>query len=478
MLRRLGPRGDGGAGIAEYAGLIVLAALILGTLWAIGVPSKVETGVSTALCHILDRPGCGKQEAGGQNGHNPGETNGQTPGADQTGGQNSDAQGNGNDPGDSGGTSLADLQKNAANAQKAANSASGKYGNIKQQIIDLLKDFIGITDVEECITKGSISSCLWAAFDIASWIFAALKIAKFAKAVKDAIKLWKVFNKGRKVIARAKNAAKRAKALLRKRELACAIPGNSFTAGTPVILANGRTRPIERIRSGDRVRAVDPATGRSLPEPVRALIRGHGVRHLVSLRVSTDPYGLRSSTLTATDNHPFWSLTRHRWVDAGRLRTNEVLAADGGRRTRVMSLSRGTRTATVYNLSVANLHTYQVRYLGTGLLVHNAAKGGCDRLVGGKKLTKGRLQHIWKRHIVRKGASPNTDKFLTTSQPKLVKMIDKTIKQGTKSTSRGDDAYVLDFGHAIGRTAQGKPISKMRVIVRKGKVVTAYPWSQ
>ena len=472
MLRRLGPRGDGGAGAAEYAGLVVLAALILGTLWAIGVPSKVETGVRTALCHILDGSDCGKQEASGQN---DGQDGTQPPGAQKTGGQNTDGQGNGNDQGNSGGTSLADLQKNADNAQKAANDASGKYGNIKQQIIDLLKDFIGITDVEECITKGSISSCLWAAFDIASWIFAALKIAKFAKAVKDAIKLWKVFNKGRKVIARSKNAAKRAKELLKKREAACALP-NSFVAGTPVVLANGRSRPIETIRAGDRVRAVDPRTGRTRPEPVLATVRGHGLKHLVAIRVSTDPYGLKSTTVTATGNHPFWSPRRHTWITAADLHPNEVLAIRGHQPVRVVGLRPFTRTTTVYNLTVAALHTYEVRPTGgVELPVHNV-NGACERAIGGKKLSNSRLRHIWDRHV-RRNINRNTDKFNTTNQPKLLKMVDKTIKQGKKEPGKfpGRTEYSLDYGHAIGVTKDGKPITKMRVIVEKGKIITAYP---
>ena len=480
MLRRLGPRGDGGAGVAEYAGLVVLAALILGALYAVGIPSKVETGVGTALCKIMGGSDCGKTEAAGRNGSGGQNGGGDSGGQDGNGqgnqnvGVKSDGQGDGqgDDTGDE--PSLADLQKDADDAQKAADKASSKYGNVKQQIIDLLKDFIGVTDVEECLTKGSISSCLWAALDVGGLFFAALKIDKFAKAVKESVKLWKVYNKGRKVISRTKNEAKRAKELLRKREAACAIPGNSFVAGTPVVLANGHTRTIERIRAGDRVQAVNPATGRARPEPVRALIRGHGIKRLVSLRISRDPYGLRSSTVTATDNHPFWSFSRQKWVNAAHLRINEVLAADGGRRARVMSLSHSAPTTTVYNLSVAKLHTFQIRPAGTQLLVHNAAKGGCDRLVGGQKLSKGRLQHIWKRHVTR-AKYTNRGKFSTTSQPKLLKMIDKTIKQGSKKRQGGEDVYELDLGHQVGTGRKGDATSVMRVVVRDGKIITAYP---
>lgn len=46
-------RGDTGAGMAEYAGLIVLAALILGSLVALGLPSQITTGTGTALCRVF-----------------------------------------------------------------------------------------------------------------------------------------------------------------------------------------------------------------------------------------------------------------------------------------------------------------------------------------------------------------------------------------------------------------------------------------
>lgn len=55
-------KADRGAGLAEYAALIVLAALILGGLVALGLPSQVRTGVSGGLCrifHLGSSTGCG-----------------------------------------------------------------------------------------------------------------------------------------------------------------------------------------------------------------------------------------------------------------------------------------------------------------------------------------------------------------------------------------------------------------------------------
>lgn len=64
MTRRVRGRSgrERGASLVEYAGLIVLAALILGSLVAIGIPQKVSSGVGSAICRIFDQENCGKQQ--------------------------------------------------------------------------------------------------------------------------------------------------------------------------------------------------------------------------------------------------------------------------------------------------------------------------------------------------------------------------------------------------------------------------------
>ena len=66
----------------EYAGLIVVAALILGSLYATGITSKITPAVGTALCKILHEGGCGQQRntAGGDQ-PRPGPSQGGDPGA-------------------------------------------------------------------------------------------------------------------------------------------------------------------------------------------------------------------------------------------------------------------------------------------------------------------------------------------------------------------------------------------------------------
>jgi RHS repeat-associated protein len=63
---------------------------------------------------------------------------------------------------------------------------------------------------------------------------------------------------------------------------------NSFTAGTKVLMANGSTRPIERVKPGDKVKVTDPETGETRTETVTAKISGKGVKRLVRVTIDTD----------------------------------------------------------------------------------------------------------------------------------------------------------------------------------------------
>lgn len=60
------PYWQAGASLVEYAGLIVLAALILGTLVAV-VPSPVQQGTRTAICKIFNGADCGASAQSGKN---------------------------------------------------------------------------------------------------------------------------------------------------------------------------------------------------------------------------------------------------------------------------------------------------------------------------------------------------------------------------------------------------------------------------
>ncbi|MFI9816048.1 polymorphic toxin-type HINT domain-containing protein [Saccharothrix variisporea] len=145
---------------------------------------------------------------------------------------------------------------------------------------------------------------------------------------------------------------------------------NSFTPDTPVLMADGTTRLIGDIAAGDLVLAVDPTTGVTSAQPVLELIVGHGGKHLVD--IDLDP--VSPDVLTATAEHPFWVAGRG-WVEAKDVRVGDLVrGADGAVLPVAAVADRGRRADTlVYNLSVANVHTFQVVLDGFDLTVHNSS---------------------------------------------------------------------------------------------------------
>jgi hypothetical protein len=159
---------------------------------------------------------------------------------------------------------------------------------------------------------------------------------------------------------------------------ACTTTPNSFTAGTPVELADGSTEPISEVRPGDKVLATNPATGKTSAEPVLAVITGHKSEHLVKLTISTGTgRSRRAGVITATTGHPIWDVTQHGWVSAGSLHTGDRLYTVGHSPATVAAIaSYSQNAATVYNLTVATDHTYYVGGVSESVLVHNCTMPG------------------------------------------------------------------------------------------------------
>ncbi|MDG4765729.1 polymorphic toxin-type HINT domain-containing protein [Solwaraspora sp. WMMD406] len=147
-------------------------------------------------------------------------------------------------------------------------------------------------------------------------------------------------------------------------------PGNSFAPGTPVLLANGTTKPIEQIKIGDTVLATDPETGETAPKQVTDTITGHGDKNLVSVTLQTGD-NEPTATLVATDKHPFWVPELQEWVDATNLKAGQLLQTSAGTWVQISAVRQWTETRTVHNLTVADIHTYYVLAGDTPVLVHN-----------------------------------------------------------------------------------------------------------
>ncbi|GAB2778137.1 polymorphic toxin-type HINT domain-containing protein [Amycolatopsis magusensis] len=152
---------------------------------------------------------------------------------------------------------------------------------------------------------------------------------------------------------------------------ACAVK-NSFVPGTPVLLADGTTKPIEQVKLGDRVLATDPVTGVTEARPVTDLIPGQGLKELVRITVDTDgDRGDATGVVTATGEHPFWVAGSHRWTDAEDLVRGDRVRTPDGRLLEVVARDGWTQQQRVHNFTVEGLHTYYVLAGAEPVLVHN-----------------------------------------------------------------------------------------------------------
>lgn len=142
-----------------------------------------------------------------------------------------------------------------------------------------------------------------------------------------------------------------------------------FLAGTDVLMSDGTTKDIERVQLGDKVQATDPETGEEGPREVTRLIVTEDDKHFNTLSVATDT-GIEQ--LTATHEHPFWSPSESRWVEAGELQSGMTLLTDDGTTVIVTANHAFTKYARTYNLTVDDIHTYYVLAGETPILVHNS----------------------------------------------------------------------------------------------------------
>ncbi|MFC6022945.1 polymorphic toxin-type HINT domain-containing protein, partial [Plantactinospora solaniradicis] len=151
----------------------------------------------------------------------------------------------------------------------------------------------------------------------------------------------------------------------------------SFAGETPVQMADGSHKRISELRVGDEVLATDPETGEQGPRAITYLWIHED--QLVDLKLAD------GTTLTTTEDHPFWNHTDQQWQDAQQLDRGDLLLSPSGARVAVEGLlSQTTTRGMAYNLTVAGIHTYYV-VAGTGpVLVHNS-NGGCGVPGPGKR---------------------------------------------------------------------------------------------
>jgi hypothetical protein len=130
-------------------------------------------------------------------------------------------------------------------------------------------------------------------------------------------------------------------------------------------MADGSRRPINEVRVGDRVLATDPGTGRTTTQPVTQLWRN---RDTAQADVVATGRSGRTGTIRTTADHAFWSAGSGSWVEAADLAPGSRLGAPAV----TVGVVRAVGAPTVmYDLTVAEVHTYHVGVGDESVLVHN-----------------------------------------------------------------------------------------------------------
>ncbi|MBM2615793.1 HNH endonuclease [Actinoplanes sp. LDG1-06] len=175
---------------------------------------------------------------------------------------------------------------------------------------------------------------------------------------------------------------------------------NSFSPETLVLMADGSTKPIRDIEVGDRVVATDPETGKTTIQLVEAL-HDNLDHDLVNLTV-TLPDGTKS-VIHTTANHPFWDETSQSWTDAASLRAGHSLRTPAGDQVTVKSVVVLLAARHMFNVTVADVHTYYVIVSDLPVLVHNCGTNPDNR--AGLAFTDAGRDEVYAANAAKNGGS-------------------------------------------------------------------------
>jgi hypothetical protein len=163
-----------------------------------------------------------------------------------------------------------------------------------------------------------------------------------------------------------------------------------FPAGTPVAVEGGY-KNIEELQVGELVWAWHEETGDLALKPVLQTMQREADA-LVELQVGAD-------MVQATPEHPFWA--NGAWTDAGNLvKGDELLRSDGLTMPVGQVTHRTEQATTVYNVEVADWHTYLVSWWM--FVVHNICDNNIIKLItrnaklAGKKHAKTSVEFVEK----------------------------------------------------------------------------------
>jgi hypothetical protein len=270
--------------------------------------------------------------------------------------------------------------------EQTAQLDRGDVLNIVQHLVDaLISDYVtcakGVTITDGRIDGGQAKdwaiACAWVAADIVLPA-AAGAVARGIKALRIAVRtgvgIGEAYEALRTMEISAATLAKIDRDIYRVLQDTCL--RRSFAAGTPVLLADRTSKPIDQIVPGDQVMATDVANGQTTTASVTKWFVNRDT-DLTDVAVR-DAAG-ETSVIHTTAHHPFWvEGAVPGWLNAGDLEAGDVLHTTGGGTTVVVSVHSFTGAQDMYDLTVRGLHTFYVVVGGTAVLVHNL---DCENIV-------------------------------------------------------------------------------------------------
>ncbi|MFI9612077.1 polymorphic toxin-type HINT domain-containing protein [Streptomyces sp. NPDC052023] len=286
-----------------------------------------------------------------------------------------------------------DAAANVASAQAQQSTAKQRIKTAGKALVAIARDILGVDAALDCISSGDVGACGETLLNIAGsfagglagkilakygvpWNWA--KGAKLLKrvtgligdligGVKDLYKANKTLGKARAGLAKAQDrlAEARKKAVAAFRKKGC----HSFLPGTKVLLANGHTKPIEKVVLGDKVVTTDPETGKTTTREVAGTIVTEDDKSFSDLTVKTASG--KTQALVATTTHPFWVESEQAWVKAGNLTPGMKLRTPTGDTVEVTGNRYYEKRQRTHDLTITQIHAYYVLAGATPVLVHN-----------------------------------------------------------------------------------------------------------
>jgi RHS repeat-associated protein len=249
----------------------------------------------------------------------------------------------------------------------------------------ILMDFFGITDIINCATKGDIGACAMTVIGFMPWG----KAFKALEAIPAVVRAGKAVMKWMDEAKWAKDIFAR----LQKRGLpdapepetvslgdSCAIRQHSFDPTTRVLMADGTSKPISDIEIGNKVTATDPETGKTVAKTV-TVTHVNKDTQLTDLIIRHVAAGgdVEEAVLRTTPTHPFWDKSTNSWIDASELVPGQsVLEGFGAFESGISAVRTYVGVNQMYDLTVADIHTYYVIAADRAVLVHNCGGGAVD----------------------------------------------------------------------------------------------------